>query len=769
MKTFKLLLLCLLIFVSIATSQNRGIECVDKLYQVWGYPIDAGIRNDTLFELTSSGIQLFDMENPEEPQPIDVYHFINYEFHDMILTDENLYITHIWGLGTVDLSNPPNPEFISLFDSNEPLGLMALDGDLLAVVKDNNQVLILDVGDPNEPEEIASINVGSVINEIQIMDNLVYVGTGRFKIYDIEDPDDIHLVSEVRYSTLDFEIDNGIAYLACDDDGVRILDISNPANPEEINSFTSEDITGSIHARNLGYYEGYLFLCAREIEIVDQFGEQYYVLDMLSINVEELDSPLEATILNGPRYWAPAGYPVMTVVSSYLNVGSTDRYSLEDPARPERLEGIQRPFNPCWWTLLTHQNELYAFSGKGPNGLIRLEIMDLADPAHPHQRYLDYLRYEGDGGICDQPVCYPIAVDDRIYFIKYGTASLQAVDLSDHEPAVLQETIELPMEEIVRGSYRVRDLAHSAGVLFAPNTHMIGNVTNFGITTVFNPFEEDQRIVQNSVDAYLTSLTIEGDYAYATTYSEEEDEGVNIYNISDPEDIEYVSQIILPSRSYSLVVDGDYLYVHSEDIKIYNISEPTEPELAGRIECDGEISALQKEGDYLYVVTAQLRSYGKAIHVINVSDPANPLKVGYYDNPNDGSFFSSSRSFTVNPPYLYCADYFSLGVYDCSGAMGIEDPGNENNLKPTSFGLLSAYPNPFNTTLTVKFGLPSNSPVNISLYNVIGEQLQSIIDSNYLAGTHSATFNGNELSTGIYFIRMETKTSNLIEKVVLIK
>jgi len=81
---------------------------------------------------------------------------------------------------------------------------------------------------------------------------------------------------------------------------------------------------------------------------------------------------------------------------------------------------------------------------------------------------------------------------------------------------------------------------------------------------------------------------------------------------------------------------------------------------------------------------------------------------------------------------------------------------------PTEFSLSQNYPNPFNPSTQIKFALPFDSKVKVTIYSINGEVVKVLVDGEYTAGVHSATFSttsGNGLSSGIYLYSI-TAVSN---------
>ncbi len=93
---------------------------------------------------------------------------------------------------------------------------------------------------------------------------------------------------------------------------------------------------------------------------------------------------------------------------------------------------------------------------------------------------------------------------------------------------------------------------------------------------------------------------------------------------------------------------------------------------------------------------------------------------------------------------------------------------NQNLNLPKDFKLHQNYPNPFNPVTTIKFDLPKEGIVKFKIYDILGKEVYSL-NEILQAGYHNITFNGSNLSSGIYFYKIEY--SNLVQtkRMVLIK
>ena len=88
---------------------------------------------------------------------------------------------------------------------------------------------------------------------------------------------------------------------------------------------------------------------------------------------------------------------------------------------------------------------------------------------------------------------------------------------------------------------------------------------------------------------------------------------------------------------------------------------------------------------------------------------------------------------------------------------------------PEFFEFSYPYPNPFNPTTLIRFSLPNYSNVKINAYDILGKEVSVILDKSLEAGYYDFNWNPGILSSGIYFIKIETESSNLTHKVMYIK
>ena len=88
---------------------------------------------------------------------------------------------------------------------------------------------------------------------------------------------------------------------------------------------------------------------------------------------------------------------------------------------------------------------------------------------------------------------------------------------------------------------------------------------------------------------------------------------------------------------------------------------------------------------------------------------------------------------------------------------------------PTEYSINQNYPNPFNPTTIIKYALPKTALTKISIYDLLGREIQILIDKEVEAGYHEINFNGDNFPSGIYFYRMQSGDFTQTKKMILLK
>ena len=88
---------------------------------------------------------------------------------------------------------------------------------------------------------------------------------------------------------------------------------------------------------------------------------------------------------------------------------------------------------------------------------------------------------------------------------------------------------------------------------------------------------------------------------------------------------------------------------------------------------------------------------------------------------------------------------------------------------PSEYRLSQNYPNPFNPSTKIRFDVPSSGLVKLSVYNVLGEEVSTLVDTDLSLGSYEVTWDASKVAGGIYFYRLETNGFSQTKKMLLIK
>jgi len=94
---------------------------------------------------------------------------------------------------------------------------------------------------------------------------------------------------------------------------------------------------------------------------------------------------------------------------------------------------------------------------------------------------------------------------------------------------------------------------------------------------------------------------------------------------------------------------------------------------------------------------------------------------------------------------------------------------NVNTVQPGEYKLNQNFPNPFNPATVISFTLPKKEFTSISVYNSLGREVNTILNSEMKAGYHEVTFNAGELSSGVYFYKLNTESFSETKSMMLLK
>jgi len=123
----------------------------------------------------------------------------------------------------------------------------------------------------------------------------------------------------------------------------------------------------------------------------------------------------------------------------------------------------------------------------------------------------------------------------------------------------------------------------------------------------------------------------------------------------------------------------------------------------------------------------------------------------------------------VNP--YYCEVHGGTGGVGMSGVITVENATSVNNDEITveDFELNQNYPNPFNPSTKISFVIPVSGIVNLKVFNILGNEITTLLNEQLFAGEHTVPFNAQGLSSGIYFYALTVNGNTKTKEMVLLK
>ena len=141
-----------------------------------------------------------------------------------------------------------------------------------------------------------------------------------------------------------------------------------------------------------------------------------------------------------------------------------------------------------------------------------------------------------------------------------------------------------------------------------------------------------------------------------------------------------------------------------------------------------------------------------------------------------------SRTMSTQDIHLKVTVTSSIGeqattTYDVTylnGFTAAQDKNKENLVIPDHFVLQPNYPNPFNPTTTIRFGLPERSPVRLVIYNIAGQRVATLVNRKMSAGFHQVQWNGKnrngqQAASGVYIYRLTAGKQQFVKKMLLVR
>jgi hypothetical protein len=162
------------------------------------------------------------------------------------------------------------------------------------------------------------------------------------------------------------------------------------------------------------------------------------------------------------------------------------------------------------------------------------------------------------------------------------------------------------------------------------------------------------------------------------------------------------------------------------------------------------------------------------------------LRLNYIDTSGNKSFFNPSIFISANTTHIISPVWDSIKTKPVKIFVDLGNNGtiddtllisdtvlikiNSTNIEiPDKYSLYQNYPNPFNSVTKISFDVPKSAQLSIRIYDVLGREIECLINEYVQPGKYNINYNANNLASGVYFYRLQAGDYINIKRMVLLK
>lgn len=454
-----------------------------------------------------------------------------------------------------------------------------------------------------------------------------------------------------------------------------------------------------------------------------------------------------------------------TAKDSFSQLGNNNMYVLKNLDIRRVPPG---PLTPPWhysgvWGYVAPNGREYAIMGC----VIGTQIVDITDSANIREVYFNphtiNFSNPDQGNLWRELKVY----QNYLYVVSEAdTSGIEIYDLS-----------QLPDTVFFRGKYVLPNFssAHTISQT-GPYLYINGGNTSFGQGTVIldltNPLAPVRRGSYNT--EYVHDSRVVNDTLYASNINTGK---LMMFDVSNKDTLRPLGFFLTSPNPFThnsaVTKDGKYIFTTDETtnppgrLKIWNKQNLSNVTFIRSWQPQGITNTIVHNieivGD-----TAYIAHYNAGVRVLDITNPENPVEIAWYDTyPNFNSpGFQGAWGVYKFPSGKIVVSDMNTGLY----VLKIGNSVNINNISSVaeSFNLSQNYPNPFNPETTIEFSIPqtgNNKFVNLSVFDLSGKLVETLVNQNLSQGTYSVNFSGKNLSSGIYFYRLTVSGSNTASQI----
>jgi hypothetical protein len=229
--------------------------------------------------------------------------------------------------------------------------------------------------------------------------------------------------------------------------------------------------------------------------------------------------------------------------------------------------------------------------------------------------------------------------------------------------------------------------------------------------------------------------------------------GIWLYRIYDDFSVEYRSSLPTGDDTREMIKIGSQLGVFSGNLLLgFDVTNATQPVMDTLAILPWTISGAVRDGRLVYAIGS------RGICILDVGG-ATPVLVDA--GGRGGSLIAAENGFVAT------SDSNTVRIYDLSRyPTGVND---DRSVVPRAFALDQNYPNPFNPSTVIRYSLATRSHVTLSIYNLLGQKVATLIDQDQGVGNYHTTWEPTHLASGVYLYRLEAGQTAESKKMILLK
>ena len=165
----------------------------------------------------------------------------------------------------------------------------------------------------------------------------------------------------------------------------------------------------------------------------------------------------------------------------------------------------------------------------------------------------------------------------------------------------------------------------------------------------------------------------------------------------------------------------------------------------------------------------EVNNFGFEVERTSVVNNENKTwqKIGFVEGNGNSN---SPKEYSFVDKVLQSGNFsYRLKQIDTDGQFEYSPEVNVVIEVPTDYALEQNFPNPFNPSTTIKFSIPEAGMVKLTVYNLLGQEVKTLVDEQRQAGSYTELFNASGLNSGVYFYELRVNEFVITKKMQLLK